>query len=272
MMEQKISSLLQKTFKISNMKTKILSLIIISFITTLFFTGCDFFVNEEQVVIEEGTDTLQVPATVLRIVNRTDTAVTVWVTLGATEGCLQHVSQIPYITDSLSNLVGSFILNAHDSTPDYAPVGMGFNGNLAFGTQPMNCPNKQFPHGVNIFEFIVNNAYQSGNPQETVEISCISGTNCIISADLYYGLDWNASYLHPKVTHFENGTEFNNSGRIGVFPYGCDDCTASVAPPACVKSDKDRQKEPICTVQRNAKGSGGGIVRVCYNGSPVPAQ
>ena len=231
-------------------------------------TACEnISVKDEQVIIEEGADTLQVPITVLRIVNNTDSDVTVWVTLGTTAGCLQNVSQIPYITDSLGNLVGSFILSANDSTTDYAPSGMGFNGNLSFNTQPMNCPTSQCPYGVNIFEFIMNNGFQAGDPQESVEISCVAGVNCYLSGDLYYGTDWNASSAYPNVTHFFNKGQFSNSGQVGVFPYGCDDCTASVSPPACAKNDKDKQKQPICIVQRNAKGSGGGLVRVTYMGT-----
>jgi hypothetical protein len=150
---------------------------------------------------------------------------------------------------------------------------MGFNGQLSFNTPALNCPTQQFPEGVNIFEFIVNNSYQTGIPQNTVEISCVAGVNCLLQGILSGGSAWNASSMYPNVDTIYNRGKFDNSGLVGVFPYGCDDCTASVAPPACAKNDRDRQESPICTVQRNAIGSGGGLVRVAYKGSaPQPAK
>lgn len=240
---------------------------------TLFACNNTVEVKESTtIVVDEQSQSTADTTTRLRIVNQTNDSVVVWLTLGATPGCLQDISQIPYVTDSAAPLKGYFTLQAHDSTPDYAPVGMGFNGQLSFNTPALNCPTQQFPEGVNIFEFIINNSFQSGIPQNTVEISCVAGVNCLIQGVLSGGSAWNASSMYPNVDTIYNCGKFNNSGLVGVFPYGCDVCTASVAPPACDKNDRDKQKYPICTVQRNAKGSGGGLIRVAYLGSaPQPA-
>jgi len=233
--------------------------------------GCQTDIAVEEVEIETQDTT-----TYLRIVNDSEDTIVVWVTLGATEGCLQDINLIPFITDSVAPLKGYFTMYPHDSTPDYAPDSIGFNGQLSFNTPALNCPTTDFPEGVNIFEFIINNSFQTGIPQETIEISCVAGANCLLKSRLAGGESWNASDLYPKVDTFYNMSRYNNTGLIGVFPYGCDDCTSSVSPPECAKTDKYKQKEPICTVQRDAIGSGGGLVRVSYLGSlvkiPQPAK
>jgi len=239
--------------------------------------ACDNTVNvDETVIVNEQSAKPVTPidtTTRLRIVNETNDSVVVWVTLGATAGCLQNISGVPYVTDSVAPLKGYFTLQAHDSTPDFAPDSIGFNGALSFNTPAINCPTQQFPEGVNIFEFILNVSYQAGNPQESVEISCVAGVNCLLQGIFTGGIDWNASSMYPNVDTIYNRGKYDNSGLIGVFPYGCDDCTASVAPPACAKNDRDKQKYPICIVQRNAKGSGGGLVRCAYKGgAPQPAM
>ena len=254
------------------MKNQILFLLA----SSLFLFGCNSTVEVKDsttIIVNEQSQPAVDTTTRIRIVNESNKPVVVWVTLGATDGCLQHITEIPYITDSVAPLKGYFTLQAWDSTADYAPVGMGFNGQLSFNTPALNCPTQQFPEGVNIFEFIVNNSFQSGIPQETVEISCVAGVNCLIQGTLSGGSAWNASSMYPSVSMIYNRGKFDNSGLIGVFPYGCDDCTASVAPPACAKNDRDKQKYPICTVQRNAVGAGGGLVRVAYKGgAPQPAM
>ena len=200
--------------------------------------------------------------TQLKIFNSTPNPVTVWITLGATKGCLQNVKDIPFITFG-SGLQGSFVLKGNDSTIAYAPLGMGWNGNISFETPPINCATTQFPNGVNIFEFIINNAFQPGNPQETIDISCVAGVNCGIGV-ITSGSKWNASTMYSNVKYFANGNKKHNSGRVGVYPFGCDVCTASQSPPPCDKSDKDKQKFPICNVQRNASNNGG-VIKIIYN-------
>jgi hypothetical protein len=202
--------------------------------------------------------------TKLQIVNATDSAVTVWVTLGATPGCLQDVTQIPYVTSG-SGLVGSFVLQAGDSTVAYAPSKMGFNGNLSFNTQPMNCPTESCPNGVNIFEFIINNSFQVGTPQETVDISCVAGVNCAIECQLSGGPAWNAGVLN-NITSIHNSTIDGNKGLPGVYPYGCDTCTGAKNPPSCTTNSNDKQRSAICNIQRNALPSNTGLVKVIYKG------
>lgn len=112
-----------------------------------------------------------------------------------------------------------------------------------------------------------NNGFQESNPQETVDISCVCGVNSAIRAYLHGGENWNASPLYPKVDSIYNSTKFANSSLIGVYPYACDTCTGAKSPPECThKDEKDKQKNAICNVQRNAKTSKGGVVRLFYKG------
>ena len=204
--------------------------------------------------------------TEIQIENATDKEVLVWITLGATDGCLHDVTRIPYITDGVG-LVGSFTLGPRDKTMKYAPEGLGFNGNLSFETQPLNCPTSEFPNGINIFEFILNNGFQSGIPQETVDISCVAGVNCVLSCGLLGGSPWNGGSYISEVTSFKNSSLYNNTGVVGVFPYGCDKCTEIDSPPECENHPPyaNPQDSPICLVQRDAH-SGGGLVYVTYLG------
>jgi hypothetical protein len=243
------------------------TLILLTCVMALAVTSCKKTVKVPPTTQtgQDSTDTL----TQLQIINATDTPVVVWITLGATPGCLQNIKQIPFITDSTAPLQGWFTLGANDSTPVYAPAGMGFNGNISFNTPPLNCPTPTFTQGVNIFEFIINNSFQGANSQETIEISCVAGVNCFIKSYLSGGNPWNASDSFPDVDSMYNAGINDNSGLVGVFPYGCDVCTGASKPPACTPptNDSDKQTLPICTVQRNAVGAGGGLIQVLYLGS-----
>lgn len=207
--------------------------------------------------------------TELQVRNVTTLPITVWLTLGAVPGCLQDVSLVPWIQNVLNPLVGSFVLDAGDSVNPYAPDGLGFDGNLSFGTQPLNCPTAEFPNGVNIFEFIINNEFQSGTPQETVDISCVAGVNCTLMASLG-GKNWNAGVTQPRVRTIGNGESGSNTGRIGVYPIGCDICTGSQNPPSCPNPPtyENPQAAAICNVQRDAVNQGG-LVIVDYWGPLV---
>jgi len=187
--------------------------------------------------------------------------VTVWVTLGATPGCLQDVSQIPWIENVINPLMGNFLLQAGQSVAPFAPVGMGFNGNLCFGTEPLNCPSVAFPNGVNLFEFILNNAFQPGTPQETVDISCVAGVNSQLMVAVG-DKNWNAGPTQPRVRTIGNGALGTNTGRIGVYPVGCDICTGSQNPPACPNPPpyENPQAAAVCNVQRNASDQGGLVI------------
>ncbi len=123
------------------------------------------------------------------------------------------------------------------------------------------------PHGVNLFEFIINNSFQAGAPQETVDISCVAGVNCFMKAYLT-GSAWNASSLYPDVDSIHNSTITSNKGLVGVYPYGCDTCSGAKTPPSCVTSSSDKQSTQICNVQRNASNSGG-LVTLVYLGDKI---
>ena len=156
--------------------------------------------------------------------------------------------------------------------PPAAPagLGLGLNGNFSFGTPPLNCPCVEWQEGVNLAEFIVNNSFQPGG-QETVDISCVCGANAFIKMELSAG-DWTTNGGAIAVSSMANSTRFQNRGLVGVFPYGCDNCTSSDAPPSCVGQQPDQANTlPICNVQRPAASNEGGTVHVTFAGfTPVP--
>lgn len=212
---------------------------------------------------------LGVEATLLQIRNDSKDSVLVYITLGTTWGCIQDIMDIPYIADSVPGqrgLQGTFILAPGDSTISWAPDTLGYNGVISFGYAPDNCPSPSYTNGLNQFEFIINNSYQPGNPQETVDISCVHGTNCVIRVNLGTPSVWNAGPTFPSIQSFANTMDKNQIGTPGVYPYGCDTCTASKSPPSCIPLPQPAQKNKICNVQRDAKLSGG-IIRVIYLGA-----
>jgi hypothetical protein len=215
--------------------------------------------------------------TALQLSNDTDKPVEVFLTLGKTAGCVTNIADIPFVTNTISNnsLQGSFTLQAKGSEGDSInytpPAGMGINGNFAFGTPPLNCPTGAFPNGINLAEFILNNGFQGAGAQETIDISAVAGVNAFIRFSLTGGGTWNAGATQPTVTEFENKAIGDNVGQVGVYPYGCDNCTASANPPVCATPPTNApnplvpQKEPICNVQRDASSSGG-TVAVTFKG------
>ncbi len=212
--------------------------------------------------------------TTLQVHNASGHTVLVYLTLGATPGCVQDVSTITFTPavslDVLAPLMGEFLLGKHQTVTIAAPAGLGLNGNLCFGTPPLNCPCPDWPEGVALAEFIINNGFQPGG-QETVDISCVCGSNAFLGFDLSVS-DWTSNGGAIPVSQIYNGTRYDNTGRVGVFPYGCDNCTSSDAPPACVGQQPQRvNSAPICNVQRPAASNQGGVVRVSFLGwTPVP--
>ncbi|MDT5295237.1 MAG: hypothetical protein QOJ76_2117 [Acidobacteriota bacterium] len=209
--------------------------------------------------------------TALQLTNDTGQSVQVYLTLGKTTGCVGSITDIPFVTNTIPNndLQGWFTLQPKgqngDSVSYTPPMGMGFNGNFAFGTPPLNCPTETFPNGVNFAEFILNNSFQGAGAQETLDISAVAGVNAFIQFSMSGGGTWNAGTTQPTVTEFENKGIGDNVGQVGVYPYGCDVCTASAGPPVCSPPPRDApnplvpQKEPICNVQRDASASGGTV-------------
>jgi hypothetical protein len=223
---------------------------------------CEFYLGDRwSVNIEKETKMTQ-----LEIKNTSGEDVVVWITLGATSGCLQDVAKIPWITSG-SGAQGSFTLKAGDTAKAWAPSNLGFNGVLSFGTVPLNCPTDEFPNGINIFEFIINNGFQTGNPKETLDISCVAGANALLSVGLSEGGAWDAGPTEPDVKSFQNDAIYKNTGNVGVFPFKCDTCTGSVNPPNCGdgKHPATPQGNAICNVQRTPGTDG--LVVVSFTGN-----
>lgn len=207
--------------------------------------------------------------TLMMIKNDSKDSVLVYVTLGTTWGCIQNVLLVPYVTDSVPGqrgLQGTFVLAPGDSTMAWAPDSLGYNGVISFGYAPDNCTTPSYTNGLNQFEFIINNDFQPGSPQETVDISCVHGTNCVIRVSLETESSWNAGPSFPSIQGFANTMDKNQIGTPGVYPYGCDTCTASKSPPTCIPLPQPAQKSKICNVQRDAVLSGG-LIKVIYLGA-----
>lgn len=207
--------------------------------------------------------------TLMTIKNDSKDSVLVYVTLGTTWGCIQNVLDIPFVSDTVPGqrgLQGTFILAPKDSTLLWAPDSLGYNGVISFNYAPDNCPAPSYTNGLNQFEFIINNSFQPGNPQETVDISCVHGTNCVIRVNLNTESSWNAGPSFPGIQSFANTRDKNQIGTPGVYPYGCDTCTASKSPPTCIPLPQPAQKTKICNVQRDAALSGG-VIKVIYLGA-----
>jgi hypothetical protein len=206
--------------------------------------------------------------TKLFIQNKTSSDVLTYITLGATPGCVQDVSTIivdKVTINKLYPLMGNFMLPANTKIELSAPGNEGFNGNVSFNTPPLNCPTPQLPDGVNLAEFIINNGFQEYG-QETVDNSCVAGANAFIEFELSAD-DWSANGGAISVKHIKNGVKLDNTNRVGVYPYGCDNCTASVQPPSCVGLQPQyANAEPICNVQRPASGNNGGSVTISFHG------
>lgn len=210
----------------------------------------------------------------LEITNHSSSSVLTYITLGATEGCVQDVGLLSLTHDiqinALFPLMGNFVLPAGLTVRVTAPEGLGLNGNVSFGTPPLNCPCPDFPEGVNLAEFIINNGFQPGG-QETVDISCVCGANAFIGMSLSAN-DWTSNGGAIPVNYFANDTRYENTGIVGVFPYGCDNCTSSDNPPDCIGRHPDQANTyPICNVQRPASGNQGGVVGIHFTGfTPIP--
>jgi hypothetical protein len=243
---------------------KIRILLITVILILLVILGVTYLIKPKSVIPANVTLT--------KIYNVTDSAVTVYITLGATPGCLQNVSKIPFITSAINSLQGTFVLNPGDSTIAYAPDSAGYNGVISFKFAPDNCPDSiRYPLGINQYEFMINNAYQPGNPQESINISCVHGVNCVIRVDMITSNPFNAGPSIPSIVGFANSLNRSALGLAGVYPYGCDTCTGSKTPPTCIPLPQPKQVTSICQIQRPANQSGG-LIKVIYMGSEQPAD
>lgn len=134
-----------------------------------------------------------------------------------------------------------------------------FSGNISFGTQPLNCFNTLWPTGMNLFEFNLN------EPQESLDISCMAGVNCIMKTELIGGPSWPASVLYPDPRILQNDSMYKNTGKVGVYPYGCTNCTNTEGKQSCQTPSETPDTLAICNPTR-AKGQNGGLVRVSFKG------
>ena len=170
--------------------------------------------------------------------NRTGAGIKVYLTLGAVTGCVQDVNAIPLVTDRVNALQGWFLL-PNGATKTYTPPqGQGISGNFAFGSPPLNCPTDEYRNGINLAEFILNNGFQGSGAQETIDISCVAGANALIAFAMSGGGGWNAGSSQTSVSQFANKPLKQNTGLVGGFPCGCDNCTSRANPPqpSCPKS------------------------------------
>lgn len=221
-----------------------------------------------------------VPGTALIVTNASSESVTVWLTLGSTAGTVQDVSKVDWdvtITQVPNNLrQGSFTLAAGQSTSAFSSNKLGFGGNVGFGSIAPNCPSATYPNGVNIAEFMLNNAYQAKtqqNPQESIDISCNMGVNASIEMSMTGGAaDWTA--YNPEdpqkpqtVTSFSNLALGKNSNVVGIYPANCPNCTSAQSPPMCGKNGPSETPStyPVCQIGRAASDNGG-TVTITFNG------
>lgn len=202
--------------------------------------------------------------------NSSTKVVTVWLTIGVPYS--MYVNDVYLIFGIQQHgLVGTFELQP-DENRSYTSL-TGFSGNLSFNTPPQNCPDDRikYPMGISFFEFCINNWMQPDgkNPQETVDISCVSGISCSLECTVG-GMTWNASTLYPDIKFFANAPWGKNTGLPGVFPVGCDVCVKIVDPGRCSSNHVPYEKPNtynICTVQRNAVQYGDkGTVFINYRG------
>ena len=226
------------------------------------------------VQFKEKEDVVQTPATMTKVYNFTKDSVLVYVTLGATPGCLQNVMDVAWITDSIPGqrvLQGTFVLAPGYSTTAYAPDSLGFNGVISFNSPPNNCPDTvQFPTGVNQYEFMINNAYQGVDAQESANISAVHGVNCVIRVNYRTLNPFNAGPTIPFIQSYANTLDRNDL-IAGVYPFGCDTCTGTKTPLPCIKYPQPAHKNQVCQTQRNAAQSGG-LIQVIYLGKEQPLK
>lgn len=207
--------------------------------------------------------------TTLMLCNETEDSVLVYITLGlGDKHYIQNLMGVFGIKDKVSQ---ASIMLAPKQSISYTSKTRGISGNISFGSPPLNCPDSLFSNGINLFEFSLNNYLRpiDSTQQETIDISCVSGVNAIIKCELV-GIEenkWNAGTTEPNVTTFKNDSLYLNTGLVGVFPYGCDDCTSIASPPFCTGHSPyaTPQSEKICNVQRNSRNSGG-VVKILFLG------
>lgn len=208
------------------------------------------------------------------IQNKWNGSVDVYLTLGVGTGFISDIKKIPFIKHVTNPHQGYFTLEAGKSVKYTSPKDEVFSGNVCFNSPPLNCPDKGFPLSTNLGEFTLNIHHLNPDGLETIDISNVAGANSYMEFLLSKGGKWNAGAKYPDVKSFKNKKLGENVGSVGVYPFGCDDCTASVAPPKCSSKPEGApnppvpQKEAICNVQRPSSNAGGSVT-LRYLG-PIP--
>lgn len=225
----------------------------------LAMIGCSTEINEDITINVDGSDSLEISNTQLTVVNRSQDTVLMYLTLsGYPSSDTVHVKNVHGIFGIPGfGLVGSVNIPPYDSV-SYTST-LEFSGNISFGGQPINCFSKEWPTGVNPFEFNLN------CDQESIDISAMGGVNCLLSVDLLYGPAWQASPSYPDVRYFYNDSMWKNSNLVGVYPYGCTNCTNTEGKQACQTPNEEPSEGPICNPTRAAQARGGRVV-VKFNG------
>jgi hypothetical protein len=111
-----------------------------------------------------------------------------------------------------------------------------------------------------------------GHAQLIIGVFTSATADALIGFEMTGGGKWNAGSSQPDVAGFANKALGRNTGLVGVFPCGCDNCTSRDKPPqpSCPASPapprfEECQADPICNVQRDANGSGGSV-EVIFHG------
>ncbi len=186
--------------------------------------------------------------------SKTDT-ITAYLTIGCPD-TTKWVSNVHNIFGiNTTGAQGSFTLAPNQQVSYQSKKAI--QGNICFNSPPVNCPEE-----VTVCEFCLNNKGTVKYAQETIDISCVSGISFISKITLQ-GTKWTANYKgYDTITVIQNGIKGTNSGRPGVYPFGCDNCTSqsSQAPSCTIGNNEPPQKHNICNVQRNAMLSGGTVM------------
>lgn len=147
--------------------------------------------------------------------------------------------------------------------------------NISFESNPRGCKDaisKGFPSGINIVEGSINVV------NESFDISCIDGINCIIRTSVTDS-SWRTgdgshiktfSYVKNKLKHQ------SNLNMRGIFPYRCTDCigiSKNNKPKNCFKLPKKYDSVRVCQVNRTnstPNGTMGGTIQIQYWGKLEP--
>ena len=233
-------------------------IVLTAFLAVMFLIVVSFSSRNDELILEKS-----VGQTTLKISNKSEKdSILTYLTLGSDTTFITDVNGVFGIQES--GLQGSFYM-MKDSVYIYTYKNKGISGNISFGSPPINCKTDQWPDGVNLFEVTLNNAGSVSKAQETFDISNVAGVNALGEISTRYGGAWIAN--GDTVTNIHNDSIYQNSGNYGVFPVGCDICTASKAPQKCKHPLRKAtpQSKHICNVSRSAEQAGG-TVEIIFKG------